>query len=81
MRDRACCRSHAEQDDAVPPPGRPQDDAEVVVAAFRAAGNTDVKYTRYPGGEKPPHYIPGHAAFEYAFHDDGLWPWLEAQKL
>lgn len=72
---------HAEQDDDVPPPGRPQDDSEVVVKAFQAAGNTRVKYTRYPKGEKPPHYIPGHAAFESAFHEKELWPWLEAQTL
>ena len=71
---------HSEQDDSVPPPGRPQDDSEMVVKAFEAAGNTAIKHTRYPAGVKPPNYIPGHAAFEFAFHDAGMWPWLSAQK-
>ena len=70
---------HAEEDDATPPPGRAQDDSDAVVAAFRAAGNDRVEYTRYPRGAKPENYIAGHAAFEFAFHDAGLWPWLEAQ--
>lgn len=65
----------------MPPPGRPQDDGAVVANAFRAAGNDRVQYTRYPSGKRPPNYIPGHAAFEFAFHDDGLWPWLAAQQL
>jgi len=71
---------HSEVDDEVPPPGRPQDDSNTVVKAFRAAGNTAVKHTRYPKGTKGAHYIPGHAAFELAFHEDELWEWLEMQK-
>ena len=49
--------------------------------AFRATGNTAVKYTRYPLGQTPPNYILGHAAFELAFSEEALWPWLEAQRL
>jgi hypothetical protein len=40
-----------------------------------------VLYTWYPASTTPPHYIPGHAAFEMGFHEDGLWPWLAAQSL
>ena len=52
---------HSELDDSVPPPGRPQDDGDVVVKAFEAAGNTAVKYTKFGADVKPAHYIPGHA--------------------
>lgn len=71
---------HSEEDDIVPPPGHPQDDGSIVAKALELAGNTKVKYTRYVQGKTPPNYIPGHAAFEFAFHEDTIWPWLSAQK-
>jgi len=72
---------HAEEDDRVPPPGRPQDDSTKVVRSFEAAGNTAMRHTRYRSGLTPPNYIAGHAAFEFAFADEDLWPWLAAQRL
>ena len=71
---------HSEKDSSVPPPGQGQDESTMVIKALEAAGNSAVRYTRYPLGAKPPNYIPGHAAFEFGFHDEGLWPWLAAQK-
>ena len=71
---------HSEEDDVVPPPGRQQDDGSIVAKALELAGNTEVKYTRYFQGNRPPNYIPGHAAFELAFREDTIWPWLSAQK-
>ena len=70
----------SEEDDIVPPPGRPQDDGSKIAQALELAGNDEVKYTRYLQGNKPPNYIPGHAAFEFAFHEEDIWPWLSAQK-
>ena len=70
----------SEEDDIVPPPGRPQDDGSKIAQALEHAGNDEVKYTRYVQGSKPPNYIPGHAAFEFAFHEEDIWPWLSAQK-
>mmetsp|Transcript_14451 Transcript_14451/g.36288 ORF Transcript_14451/g.36288 Transcript_14451/m.36288 type:complete len:498 (-) Transcript_14451:198-1691(-) len=70
----------SEEDDTVPPPGRPQDDGSKIAQALNLAGNDEVKYTRYLQGNKPPNYIPGHAAFEFAFHDEDIWPWLSAQN-
>ncbi len=70
----------SEEDDIVPPPGRPQDDSGKIALALELAGNDQVKSTRYMQGSKPPNYIPGHAAFEFAFHEEDIWPWLSAQK-
>lgn len=77
---------HSEEDDTVPDPlrkelGKTIEESEAVVHALQAAGNTAVKYTKYPAGLRPPNYIPGHAAFETAFHDEALWAWLSAQAL
>ena len=72
---------HSDVDDEVPPPGRPADDPAAVVAAFKAAGNTAVKLTRYPKDRKGPNYIPGHAAFELGFAEEEIWPWLLAQSV
>lgn len=72
--------SHSEVDDATPPPGRPQDDSRWVAAAFHAVGNPNVKHTRYPADLRPPHYIPGHAAFEMGFHEEALWAWLDGKS-
>ena len=44
-----------------------------------AAGNP-IRHTRYAHGLEPPNYIAGHAAFEFAFAEEDLWPWLAAQK-
>ena len=71
---------HSDVDDEVPPPGRPADDPAAVVAAFKAAGNTAVKLTRYPKDRKGANYIPGHAAFELGFAEEEIWPWLLAQS-
>jgi pimeloyl-ACP methyl ester carboxylesterase len=70
----------SEEDDIVPPPGRPQDDSRKIAKALEFAGNDKVKYTRYVKGDKPPNYIPGHAAFEFAFHEEDIWHWLSMQK-
>ena len=72
---------HSDEDDAVPPPGRAQDDGRAVVAALLRAGNGAVKFSHYPLGRKPLHYVAGHAAFEFAFAEEGLWPWLSAARL
>jgi len=77
---------HSLEDDAVPDPlraelGKTIDDTEAVVKALQAAGNPRVKLTKYPSGQRPPNYIPGHAAFEMAFHDAELFPWCAAQRL
>lgn len=53
--------------DRVSPPqlGKTVEDTEAVVRALQAAGNLNVKLTKYPAGQRPPNYIPGHAgAFE-----------------
>jgi dienelactone hydrolase len=77
---------HSEEDDKLPDPLRKRlaasvDDSEGLVAALHATGNAHVKYTRYELGRLPPNYITGHAAFEFAFNEPTIWPWLEAQRL
>jgi len=77
---------HSIEDDSVPDPlrkelGKTLEDTEAVVRALKAAGNPNVKLTTYPAGQRPPNYIPGHAAFEMAFHDAELFPWCAAQRL
>ena len=72
---------HSEEDEALVP----IEETDTVVKALEEAGNTAVKYTRYPLGVVPEAKIPGHYAFALAFaeaHDDGgLWSWLNAQAL
>ena len=56
LRDTPIWVFHAEEDDAVPPPGLPQDDSRAVVAAFEAAGRKGVIQRRFNVGvlEAPP---------------------------
>ena len=53
--------------------------SDAVVKALKDAGSTDVKYTRYPSGVTPGRApMLGHACYELAFAEEGLWPWLGA---
>ena len=70
----------SDEDDRSPPPGRPQDDGELIAKALGYPTSMAIKYTRYPLGKVPPNYIAGHAAFELAFSEEELWPWLAAQR-
>ena len=56
--------------------------SDAVVKALKDAGSTTVKYTRYPPGVTPGRApMLGHACYELAFADEGLWPWLSAARL
>ena len=79
---------HSEEDDAKPDPLRKRfgasiADSKALEVALKSNGNDngEVKFTTYPMGSLPPNYITGHAAFEYAFHDKELFPWLARKRL
>ncbi len=60
--------------------------SDAAVAALKAAGASDIRYTRYEPGLAPPcktpaKDLPGHASYELAFADAALWPWLREQRL
>jgi predicted peptidase len=50
----------------------PVDESQKLVAALKAEGAPDVHYTEYPG--------LGHNAWDRAYREADLWPWLFAQK-
>jgi predicted peptidase len=58
---------HGAQDDSVS-----VEFARQIIAALKAEGRTDVKYTEYPNG--------GHQIFENALDEPGLIEWLEQQR-
>ena len=79
---------HSEVDDERPDPlrakfGASMADSDLIVDELRAAqgsaGQKNIKYTKYTKEQIPPNYIRGHAAFELAFHEEALWPWLAEQ--
>jgi len=59
------------------------ENSDRVVNALKAAGATDatLKYTRYPPGVTPQAGpLVGHASYELAFADEGLWPWMSSHR-
>jgi len=63
----------------------PVTQSDVPVESLRAAGNANVKYTRY--ATAPPcvldsgRELPGHGSYELAFKDPSLYEWLLQQSL
>ena len=74
-----CAYSHSEDDTVVS-----ISNSDVVVSALKAAGATDASltYTRYPPGITPAAGpLVGHASYELAFAEEGLWPWIASHRL
>ena len=58
---------HGADDDTVPPA-----QSQRMVAALKAAGARDVRYTEFPGVK--------HLSWDPAYATPALWDWLFAQK-
>ena len=59
--------------------------SDVVVDALKERGGAPVKYTRDAPGLSPPCVtkakdLVGHGSYEFAFKEEGLWEWIEAQR-
>lgn len=56
--------------------------SDAIVGKLKEAGAAKLTYTRYAPGLAPgAPKLPGHASYELAFADAGLWPWLLEQRL
>lgn len=67
LRDIPMWLFHGEADTVIP-----VDESRTMIAALRAEGAPEVHYTEYPG--------VGHNAWDRAYREADLWPWLFAQK-